>query len=368
MPTQTQPPRQTIHIPKLPSQKPSPPWHTHLTIDLLSTVLRRSLFHPGFAWMIPLSLRAVTVPYEFLSMRLSIAYASLLTLLYILSYFNERVAFGTAREMDWEEEVVVITGGAGGLGALVAGFYGRRGVRVAVLDVKGVDEGEEEDDGDVKYYRCDVGDAEQVEACARQIREDLGIPTILINNAAIINAKSILNLRPEEVEKTFRVNLLSHFHTIQTFLPGMLEEQRGTIVTVASVLGHIGCANLADYTASKAGLLAMHASLRAELHNSQHPGAPNIKTVLVSPGQLDTPLFAGMQTPSNFLAPVVQPVELAKEIVRMVDSGSSGEVMMPLYARWIPLHGVLPVGVQKVIRGWSRADEAMLSLTRKKGL
>lgn len=44
--------------------------------------------------------------------------------------------------------------------------------------------------------------------------------------------------------RSFRVNLISHFHTIREFLPGMLEENRGTIVTVASVLGYLGCAKL----------------------------------------------------------------------------------------------------------------------------
>lgn len=72
----------------------------------------------------------------------------------------------------------------------------------------------------------------------------IGTPTILVNNAAVVNGKSILELRPEELDRNFRVNLLSHYHTIQAFLPGMLEEERGTIVTVASVLGHLGCANL----------------------------------------------------------------------------------------------------------------------------
>lgn len=87
--------------------------------------------------------------------------------------------------------------------------------------------------------------------------------------------------------------------------------------------------------------------------------------MLVAPGQLDTPLFAGLQTPSNFLAPVVEPVEIAKEIVRMIDSGCSGEVLMPLYAKWITLLAILPVGVQKIIRGLSGLDGAMLSMSRK---
>jgi len=211
------------------------------------------------------------------------------------------------------------------------------------------------------------------------------VPTILINNAAVMNTKSILQLGAKEIENSFRVNILAHYNTIQAFLPGMLKEERGTIVTVASVLGYLGCANLctsnqkkdietflltklpADYAASKAGLLALHASLRAELNHSTDPSAQHIKTVLVAPGQLNTQLFSGMITPSNFLAPVVEPVELAKEIVRMIDSGYSGEVSMPLYAKWIPVLAGLPVGLQRILRAVSGMDKAMLNLSRKRG-
>lgn len=69
-----------------------------------------------------------------------------------------------------------------------------------------------------------------------------------------MNGKSILDLSIEEVEKNFRVNLLSHYHTVQTFLPGMLEEERGTIVTISSVLGYLGCANLCMFSAASADI------------------------------------------------------------------------------------------------------------------
>jgi NAD(P)-dependent dehydrogenase (short-subunit alcohol dehydrogenase family) len=163
------------------------------------------------------------------------------------------------------------------------------------------------------------------------------------------------------VEKTFRVNTLSHFNTIRTFLPGMLtSEDGGTIVTVASVLGKLGASHLSDYTASKAALIAMHASFRAELSSPTAPdGAGNIRTILVTPGQLSTKLFEGVQTPSSFFGPVVEPVELAREIVRMVDTGQSGEISLPLYARYIDWLHVLPAGLARVVRGLSGMDRAM---------
>lgn len=134
----------------------------------------------------------------------------------------------------------------------------------------------------------------------------------------------------------------------------MIRSGQGTIVTISSVIGITGAARLTDYSAAKAGVTALHNSLTAEL--AQYP---DIKTVLVTPGQLSTPMFAGVQTPSGFLAPVVEPVEVAKEIIRVVDGGGSEVVAMPLYARWVGWVNVVPVGVQRVLRWASGVDEGM---------
>jgi short-subunit dehydrogenase len=139
----------------------------------------------------------------------------------------------------------------------------------------------------------------------------------------------------------------------------MLQAGSGTIVTVTSVLGHLGCANLSDYTSSKAALVALHSSLRAELQRSTDSSAQNIKTILVLPGQLSTPMFGWVQTPSPFLAPVVEPVEVAKDIVRLIDAGEGGEVAAPVYARLIGWWHVLPPGVQQLVRTWSGVDAAV---------
>lgn len=332
------------------------PWQSYITVDTINTVLQRTILHPFIAWMIPLSLRAQYTPWHFLEMKISIAYATLLTFYWIFTVFDKRIAYGIPRDVDLEEEVIVITGGASGLGLLIAEVYGMRGANVAVLDVEEVENAE---DKGIQSYKCDVGSKDQVEEAARQIEQDLGPVTILINNAGVVNGKPLLELSSDDVERTIRTNLLSHFNTTQTFLPTMLEEGRGTIVTVSSVLGHLGAANLTDYAASKAGLLAFHSSLRAELDQSSHPNAEWIRTVLCIPGQMSTPLFGNVKTPSNFLAPVVEPIELAKGIIQMVENGVSGEVTAPLYTHFVGWYGVLPAGVQKLVRRWSGIDKAI---------
>lgn len=137
----------------------------------------------------------------------------------------------------------------------------------------------------------------------------------------------------------------------------MLRERRGTIVTVSSVLGHLGAANLSAYTASKAALLALHYSLRAEL--AQIPEAKEIKTILVTPGQMSTQMFADVKPPSAFFAPTATPAELAKNIIKLIERGESGEVAIPLYSHYVGFFFVLPVGIQRLIRRWSGLDTAV---------
>ncbi|KAH0542807.1 hypothetical protein FGG08_002855 [Glutinoglossum americanum] len=340
---------------------PEKPWHDPLTIDLLLKVLNTTFLHPFVAWMIPLCLRAQATPYHHPAMLITAAWATLLTLLYFLSILNQRVAHGNPRAVDLSEEVIVVTGGASGLGLLIAEVYGLRGASVAVLDVREMEVGEARG---VEFYKCDVGDREQVEKAAKEIEEDLGTPTILINNAAIAHGKSILDLTNDEVERTFRVNLLSHFYTIKAFLPGMIRQNRGTIVTISSALAHLGCRNLSDYTCSKSALLALHASLTAELLPAHRE---TIKTLLVTPGQFSTPLFAGIKTPSPFFAPILEPVDVAKEVIKAVDAGEGGVLAMPLYARWVDWMRVLPAGVQRVVRWWSGVDVAVEGFVGRRG-
>jgi len=186
----------------------------------------------------------------------------------------------------------------------------------------------------------------------------------LINNAAIVNGKPLLDLSIDEIERNFQVNLLSHFYTLKTFLPGMIRTGAGTIVTMSSVLGQLGAAKLSDYAASKAAVTAMHKSLVAELSSK-----PDIKTILVTPGQLSTPLFNGVETPSSFLAPILEPVDVAKEVIAAIDAGSSTILSLPLYARWVDWMNVAPVGVQKLLRRVSGIDIAMRGfLGRGEGL
>lgn len=298
--------------------------------------------------------------YDATPMQATIGWAVLVTFLWLSNKFSNKLAYGMHREVDLSEEVIVITGGASGLGLLIAEVYGMRGATVAVLDIA---ELESTDVRGITYYKCDITNKEQITQVRKEIERDLGLPTILINNAAEVVGKKLLDVDIEEIERSLKTNLLSHFYTIKEFLPGMLRsEVGGTIVSISSVIGHLGAARLSDYAAAKAGVTALHKSLQAELQEY-----PEIKTIIVTPGQLSTPLFRGVQSPNSFIAPVVEPVDVAKEIIAAIDLGVSDHIGAPLYARWIDWYNVLPVGLQKIARKISGIDKSMQAFVGRKG-
>lgn len=343
---------------------PRPPmpesWFQPVSIDLLLKVLNVTILHPFIAWLIPLCFRAKHMEYDAPPIQITIAWATFVTFIWLLNKFSHKLAYGMHREVDLSEEVIVITGGASGLGLLIAEVYGMRGATVAVLD-KG--ELESTEARGITYYKCDVRDKAQIARVAGEIERDLGVVTVLINNAAEVVGKKLLDMDTEEIEGSLATNLMSHFYTIKQFLPGMLRSDvGGTIVTVSSVMGHLGAAQLSDYAAAKAGVTALHKSVAAELREY-----PEIKTILVTPGQLSTPLFYGVQTPNSFIAPVVEPVDVAKEIISAIDMGLSDHIAMPLYARWIDWYNIMPVGMQRIARNLSGVDKSMKSFVGRKG-
>lgn len=152
--------------------KADAPWHQYLTIDLIWHVLGYTVFHPFVSWIVVLCLRAQYTKYEAPEMRIAIAWSIAMSAIGIFGIVSDRIAFGVHREVDLSEEVIVITGGVDGLGGLLADTYGMRNANIAVLDLKTVDKGEAEAKG-VSYYQCDVGDAQQVEAAAARIVQDV---------------------------------------------------------------------------------------------------------------------------------------------------------------------------------------------------
>ncbi|KAL8910166.1 MAG: hypothetical protein Q9171_004544 [Xanthocarpia ochracea] len=341
------------------SRNSLPSWYTHLNVDLLLHVFSYTLFHPFVASLIPLCLRSLAAEYTSTSFIITSAYAVFVILCHIVSSVNQRWAYGPPRKVKSLGEVVVVTGGASGLGRCIAEVYAMKGTSVAVVDV-GIKEEEQGEREGIRWYRGDVGDRIMMEQVWKRISNDLGTPTVLINNAAVLDGKPFLSLTPDEIDNTFRVNTISHFHLTSLFLRPLLATRTpGTLVTVSSILGRLGASNLSAYTASKAAAIAFHTSLAAELR----PHSSQIKTILVTPGQLDTAMFAHIKLDwfRNFFGPIVEVRELAMRIVKMVEAGEGGTIAVPFFASALAWQQILPKGLQNWLKRWSGVDTAMMA-------
>lgn len=129
------------------------------------------------------------------------------------------------------------------------------------------------------------------------------------------------------VRFTFDVNTFAHYWLIKEFLPSMIENNHGMVVTVASLAAWVTVPDMVDYAASKAAALAFHEGLTAELTGRYN--APKVRTVIVIQGYTKTALFDGYHNDSRFVVPTLEAETVAEAITRQVLSGKSGQLTCP---------------------------------------
>ncbi len=129
----------------------------------------------------------------------------------------------------------------------------------------------------------DVTSADSVENFARKV----GRADVLIHNAGIAGQKLFTEITEQEWDEMFSVHAKGAFLLCRAFLPGMIREKSGSIVTVASMWGQVGASCEVHYSAAKAALIGMTRALAKEV------GPSGIRVNCVSPGVIDTPMMAG---------------------------------------------------------------------------
>jgi all-trans-retinol dehydrogenase (NAD+) len=209
---------------------------------------------------------------------------------------------------------------------------------------------------------------EDIQVAAKAVNDFLGPPTVLINNAGIAHAHTILNSTPQYLRKLFDINVISHYYLVQAFLPDMIKHKKGHIVTLASLASFVGPPGLIDYAASKAAVLAFHEGLHSELKHRYN--APFIKTTVVQPIYVRTALIESWQTSlKGTKALLIQPSTVARAIVDQIVSGRSGQICLP---RWMGIAGSLiramPWWMQETIRDDMKNDARESAVGQKPGV
>jgi len=246
---------------------------------------------------------------------------------------------------DWEKEIVLVTGGSDGIGAIVVKMLAAKGIKVAILDIQTP---KFELTPTVKYYNCDLANPAQIHEAASAIAKDIGHPTIVVSNAGFARGNTILSTKETDLDLTFKINTLSHYHLAQAFLPAMIETNHGLWLTVASIAGYITAPRMTDYSASKASAIVFHEGLASELPT--HYNAPSVRTVLVCQGYTKTALFQGFRSGDGFLMYDLEPATVAEEIVNAVLRGQSDHIILPKASGFLAGFRNWPGWMQNIVR------------------
>lgn len=190
--------------------------------------------------------------------------------------------------MKLENKVALITGSARGIGKEIAMLFAREGSDLAICDVNPEileatkAEIEKETGRKVLAEKVDVTSPEEVEEFVKKILDNFGRLDILVNNAGITRDNLVMRMSENEWDSVIDVNLKGAFNCIKAVTRPMMKSKGGKIVNMASIIGVMGNAGQANYSASKGGLIALTKTVAKEL------GSRNINVNAIAPGFIKT--------------------------------------------------------------------------------
>lgn len=189
-------------------------------------------------------------------------------------------------------KTALVTGAARGIGKAVALKFASEGANVAFTDLV-IDENAQATEREIaaygvkaKGYASNAASFEETEQVVSQVKQDFGRIDILVNNAGITKDGLMLRMTEAQWDAVIAVNLKSAFNFIHACTPIMLRQRCGSIINMASVVGVHGNAGQCNYSASKAGMIALAKSVAQEI------GSRGIRANSIAPGFIITEMTA----------------------------------------------------------------------------
>ncbi|HEY8084333.1 MAG TPA: 3-oxoacyl-ACP reductase FabG [Methylophilaceae bacterium] len=208
-----------------------------------------------------------------------------------------------------QDQIALVTGASRGIGAAIALELGKQGA--TVIGTATSANGAEQITQTLKAagvkgagMALDVNDAAQIEAVLKSIADNYGSIAILVNNAGITKDMLLMRMTEDDWDAVLSTNLKSVFRMSQAVLRPMMKARYGRIISISSVVGHMGNAGQANYAAAKAGMAGFSKSLAREV------GSRNITVNCVAPGFIDTDMTKDL--PEEHRAKLLDHIPLAR--------------------------------------------------------
>ena len=215
--------------------------------------------------------------------------------------------------MSLTEDIALVTGASRGIGQAIALALGKQGATVVgtATTQKGANAIQSSfDEQGVQGLGLvlDVTDVDAIAALMKQIKDALGVPSILVNNAGITRDNLLVRMKEDEWAAVIDANLSSIFRLSKACLRGMMKARHGRIINIASVVAATGNPGQANYSAAKAGMIGFSKSLAREV------GTRGITVNAIAPGFIDTDMTRNL------------PADQRESLISQIPLGRLGDV------------------------------------------
>jgi 3-oxoacyl-[acyl-carrier protein] reductase len=209
----------------------------------------------------------------------------------------------------FQNKVLVITGGAAGIGKAAVEIFSREGAAVAIWDVNEVQGKELElillNEGFVaKFSKVNTAKYDEVERATQDVIKQFGRIDVLINNAGITRDANLQKMTAENWQQVLDVNLTGVFNCTKAISANMIENKSGSIINTSSIVGLYGNYGQSNYAATKSGIIGLTKTWSREL------GKYNIRVNAVAPGFIATDMIATI--PAKVIDAMKEKVPLRK--------------------------------------------------------
>ena len=237
----------------------------------------------------------------------------------------------------WEREIVVVTGGSSGIGAqVVQGLLARNPqTRIVIIDFAPLAWTPPAGmlGANLHYFQADLSKSDEIRAVCARVRDEVGHPTVLVNNAGLSRGFGVLEGTYADVEVTLKTNLTAPFLLVKEFVPEMARNNHGHVLNVCSMSAVVPPPGIVDYAASKAGVQALHEGLSMELKHRYN--APRVRLTNCVFSFIRTPLLRGSRpNQPQFLSPLLHVETVSQAIVDALYSGYGSVIYLPGVMRY----------------------------------
>ena len=244
--------------------------------------------------------------------------------------------------MYFKNKTVLITGGASGIGKIMARKSLERGCKNLIIwDIDELASQKTKDEfskigGEIFIFKVDISNVDEIRINAQKVRTEIGKVDILINNAGIVVGKYFHEHTHEQIQKSMQINANAAMHLTLEFLPEMMKENSGAVCNIASSAGLISNPKMSVYAASKWSVVGWSDSLRLEMEQL----GKNISLTTIMPFYINTGMFDGVKSK---LLPILEPEKTSEKIITAIESKRK-MLAMPLPYWFIRFsQGILPL-------------------------